>query len=150
MTEAAENAARRAPRLTPEQAAYMGKYLGPPMGGRWGGRSTRSQNVELADIFKGGGYDVIGGGGSKPEEWIPGPDGGTKGGTFVDIALRGPNGEILRIQTVTTEADGTTPKKSEQAAAGRIRQRFPKDRLLLVPKRVTPKPTPPPPKDQSK
>ena len=105
------------------------------------GRGTRQQNAGVADIFKANGYTVVGGAGEKPEEWIPGPGGGTKGGTFIDITVRKGN-ETIRIQTVSTNKNGTlTPE--EAAAAARIRARFPNDRLILIPK--TPKPAPPPP-----
>jgi len=137
----AENAARNAPRLTPEQQAYFDHYfLGS--GGRWGGNSTRSQNGELAEVFKANGYKVVGGAGEKPEEWIPGPGGGSKGGTYVDLTVR-KGDETIRIQTVSTLADGKTPTPAEAAAAARIRARFPNDRLILIPK--APKPAPPPP-----
>ena len=137
----AENAARNAPRLTPEQQAYFDHYfLGN--GGRWGLNSTRQQNAGVADIFKANGYTVVGGAGEKPEEWIPGPGGGTKGGTFIDITVRKGN-ETIRIQTVSTNKNGTlTPE--EAAAAVRIRARFPNDRLILIPKTPQPAPLPPP------
>jgi filamentous hemagglutinin len=40
----------------------------------------------------------------------------------------------LRIQTVTTNADGITPTKAEQDAANSIRANKPNDRLALIPK----------------
>jgi filamentous hemagglutinin len=58
-----------------------------------------------------------------------------QGGTYVDVTVRAPNGKTVRIQTVTMKADGKTPIPSEAAAAARIRAAFPKDKLVLVPKR---------------
>jgi filamentous hemagglutinin len=76
---------------------------------------------------------VYGGAGRASEEWIPGPGGGTQGGTWVDISAT--NGSsTIRVQTVTTLADGVTPTASESAAAGRIMAAFPGDTLLLIPK----------------
>ena len=136
----AENAARNAPRLTPEGRAFFEHYF-YDSGGRWGTNATRVQNVTLAQMFKDAGYQVLHGGGESPEEWFPGPGGGTKGGTFVDITVKMGN-ETIRIQTVTTDAKGNiTP--AEWAAAKRIWSHFPKDKLILV--RKAPKPSPPPP-----
>jgi filamentous hemagglutinin len=81
------------------------------------------------------GFRVNGGAGRAAEEWFAGPGGGTKGGTFVDITAT--NGtQTVRIQTVTTLADGVTPTVSEAAAAARIRARFPNDQLILVSKQT--------------
>lgn len=105
-------------------------------GGRWGGTPTRTLNDRLATDLEGKGYTVTGGAGRASEEWIPGPGGGTTGGTFVDITATD-GASTLRIQTVTTLADGVTPTPGELAAAARIRAAFPNDILQLVPK--TPK-----------
>lgn len=81
------------------------------------------------------GTRVTGGAGRASEEWISGPNGGTKGGTWVDITAT--NGtQTTRVQTVTTYADGITPIRSETAAADRIRAAFPNDQLILVSKRT--------------
>ena len=74
------------------------------------------------------------GAGRSSEEWIPGPGGGTKGGTFVDITATDGT-STLRIQTVSTLSDGVTPTATEAAAAARIRTNFPNDELILFPKR---------------
>jgi hypothetical protein len=42
---------------------------------------------------------------------------------------------IIRVQTVTTRADGVTPIPSEAAAAARIQAAYPNDQLIIVPKR---------------
>ena len=115
-----------------EKTSFTEHYL-DGSGGRWGLNSTRAQNYDIATEYKTQGYTVSGGGGYASEEWIPGPDGRTKGGTFVDTTVT--NGsETVRIQTVTTKADGTTPTATEAAAAERIRNSFPDDMLILVPK----------------
>jgi filamentous hemagglutinin len=41
----------------------------------------------------------------------------------------------VRIQTIDTLADGVTPTAAEAAAAARIEAAFPKDELILVPKK---------------
>jgi len=102
-------------------------------GGRWGGTETRLLNDRLATELEGQGYRVTGGAGRASEEWIPGPGGGTRGGTFVDITAT--NGSsTVRTQTVTTLSDGITPTPAEAAAAARIRAAFPNDELRIVPK----------------
>jgi len=91
--------------------------------------------LRVADALENSGYKVTNGAGRGPEEWIPGPKGGTEGGTFVDVTAK-KGGATIRIQTITTLADGKTPTPAEQAAAARIRQAFPKDKLYLIPKQV--------------
>ena len=59
--------------------------------------------------------------------------GGTLGGSFVDIAVE-KDGQITRIQTITTQAGGKTPAPAESAAAPRIRAAYPNDTLMLIPK----------------
>jgi hypothetical protein len=103
-------------------------------GGRWGGSATRQLNHQLATVLEDQGFRITGGAGRAAEEWIPGPGGATTGGTWVDITAT--NGtQTIRIQTVTTLADGVTPIASEAGAAARIRAAFPNDLLLIVPKR---------------
>jgi len=138
--EEINNNARNAPTLTPQQAQALDKvqefvdHYRTGTGGRWGGSPTRSQNVEIADVLESGGYKVTNGAGRGPEEWIPGPTAGS-GGTFVDITARKGDATV-RIQTVTTLADGKTLTPGEQAAAARIRQAYPKDQLILIPKQA--------------
>ena len=105
-------------------------------GGRWGGTATREQNYAVSQELDSRGYTFGDrpGGGLGPEEYIPGPGPGSAGGTYVDITATAANGRTVRIQTVTTTADGITPTTSE-AAAARIRAAFPNDKLLLVPKK---------------
>lgn len=102
-------------------------------GGRLGNSDTRALNDWIATELENGGWNVTNGAGRGPEEWIPGPGGGTTGGTYVDItATDGTN--TLRIQTVTTVPGTLTPTPAEAAAAGRITTAFPNDQLILVPK----------------
>lgn len=112
-------------------------YLYGGVGGRWGTAATRLQNFNIARSYEKKGYQLQGGG-FGPEEYIPPPPavavkGSTKGGTYVDITAR-KNGQTIRIQTVDTLADGVTPTPREAAAAARIRNAFPNDKLLLIPK----------------
>jgi len=124
-------AGTRAAPLTAEELAFAERYLAGS-GGRWGSGATRALNHQLASQLRQQGFKLQGGGFAS-EEWIAGPGGGTKGGTWVDItATRGT--QTVRIQTVTTLADGVTPTAAEQAAADRIRAAFPNDELILIPK----------------
>lgn len=110
---------------------FLRKYL-EGRGGRWGSSKTRVQNDKIASQLEAEGYRVTGGAGRASEEWIPGPGGSTQGGTFVDITAT--NGRItIRIQTVTTRANGV-PTAGEAAAAERIKNAFPNDELILIPK----------------
>jgi RHS repeat-associated protein len=115
------------------QQKLLDRYLSES-GGRWGGRPTRHLNDTLATILEEDGWEVTKGAGRGPEEWWSGPNGGTEGGTFVDLtAVR--DGKTLRVQTVTTKPDGVTMIPSEAAAAARIRNKSPKDELILIPKK---------------
>jgi hypothetical protein len=119
-----------------ELTPFTQRYLAGS-GGRWGTTATRQQNYEIAQELHRRGYSFgrRPGGGVGPEEYIRGTGPGTKGSTYVDITATAPNGRTVRIQTVTTERDGVTPTLEELAAAARIRAAFPKDKLILVPKR---------------
>lgn len=44
--------------------------------------------------------------------------------------------ETIRVQTVSTLADGVTLTPSEAAAAARIRAKFPGDQLIIVSKQT--------------
>ena len=113
-------------------SALLEQYLNGS-GGRWGGTGTRLLNDSVATDLENSGYTVTGGAGRASEEWIPGPGGGTSGGTFVDVtAFNGTS--TIRVQTITTLSDGVTPTASEAAAAARIQAAFPNDQLILVPK----------------
>jgi hypothetical protein len=120
------------PKPTRPMTPLLKRYL-TESGGRWGGTSTRVLNDKLATDLESKGYTVTGGAGRAAEEWIPGPGGGTEGGRFVDITAK-KGAETVRIQTVTTLADGVTPTPEEAAAAARIRARYPNDKLILIPK----------------
>ena len=118
-----------------EAGAAVAVSEAAPTGGRLGSAATRAQNSAIADSLESRGFKVTGGGGRLPEEHLPGPGGGTKGGTFVDItAVR--DGRTVRVQTIDTRADGVTPTAREAAAAARIRaQQQPRDHTVLIPKR---------------
>ncbi len=116
--------------LNPVAEAFRERYTSGT-GGRWGSNLTRNQNATIADLFTGAGYKIVGGVEGK-EEWLPGPGGGSKGATYVDLTVR-KGDETIRVQTVTMGADGKLDPK-EAAAAARIRSQFPHDKLILVPK----------------
>jgi hypothetical protein len=105
-------------------------------GGRLGKPSTRDQNRQIANQLKKRGYSITGGGGEKPEEYIPGCGPGTKGSNFIDItAQHKQTGRIIRINTVDTLVDGVTPNAKEAASADLIHSKLPPgDHLVLIPK----------------
>jgi RHS repeat-associated protein len=104
------------------------------VGGRLGGAATRAQNAAVADSLESRGFTITGGGGRLPEEYLPGPSGGTKGSSYPDITAER-DGHIVRVQTIDTKADGVTPSTREADAATRIRsQQKPGDHTVLIPK----------------
>ena len=46
-----------------------------------------------------------------PEEYLPALDGGRTGGTHVDLTFEGPDGDRVRIQTVTPLSTGEMDKR---------------------------------------
>lgn len=98
--------------------------------GHLGPRKTQQQDKDLADIFRGIGYEVIGGAG-KTQEYIPGPS-GVWGSCRPDVTLRRGN-VTIRIQTVDVDSNGKiTPRERDNA--NYIRTKFPNDVLILIPK----------------
>ena len=106
-------------------------------GGRLGNQSTRDQNKQIARELKKRRFKITGGGGELPEEYLRGPNGGTKGSNYVDITAKHKDtGRIIRINTVDTRADGFTPTTREARAAASIRAKIPEgDHLILIPKK---------------
>ena len=105
----------------------------PAGGGRLGGPATRAHVADVAKELRRRGYEITGGGGVRPEEYLPGPGGGRRGSNYVDItAVK--NGRTLRINTISTLADGVTPSADEARAAAAIRAKTPGEHLLLIPK----------------
>jgi hypothetical protein len=119
---------------TPANSPLLQRYLSES-GGRWGGTATRQLNHRLATDLESRGFQVTGGAGRAAEEWIPGPGGGARGGTWVDVTATNST-QTIRIQTVTTLPDGVTLAPAEAAAAARIRAAFPNDQLILVSKQT--------------
>ncbi len=103
-------------------------------GGRLGKESTREHVGQVAGQLEADGYKVVGGGGVTKEEYIPPADGGRKGSAYPDITAVGPNGEVVRVNTVDTRADGVTPTTREQNNAEKIQKLRPEDDLRLIPK----------------
>ena len=105
----------------------------PNPGGRLGSPETRAHIADVRGELKSRGFEITGGGGVQPEEYIRGPSGGRKGSAFPDItATKG--GRTIRINTVDTLKDGVTPTARERRNANRIRSLQPSDHLLLIPK----------------
>jgi hypothetical protein len=128
-TAAAESGAAELPESSPKTSSSRGGRLGSP--------ATRAQIAAIWADLENDGFTVVHGGGL-PEEYIPGPGPGTRGGTFVDItAVNNETGATTRIQTIDTLADGS-PTPREAAAATRIKYAFPTDRLILIPKKANP------------
>jgi RHS repeat-associated protein len=117
-------------------AFVVAVYKPRQSGGRLGSTSTREQNRQIAQELINRNYEITGGGGMKAEEYLPGTGPGTKGSNYIDItAKHRDTGRIIRINTVSTNADGITPTSDELRAAALIRSKLPPgDHLLLIPK----------------
>jgi RHS repeat-associated protein len=101
-------------------------------GGRLGKPSTRQQISNIADEFESRGWEISGGGGRMPEEYIKPINGGRRGGSYPDLTAT-KNGRTLRVNTVDTRANGTMTTR-EAINAARIRAQKPNDHLLTIPK----------------
>jgi hypothetical protein len=106
--------------------------VGPARGGRLGNPSTRDHVDQVSCRLEERGWAITGGGGRRPEEYLPGPGGARKGSSYPDIAAE-KDGRILRLNTVDTRVDGVTPTSREAENASRIRRQT-GEHLLLVPK----------------
>jgi hypothetical protein len=102
------------------------------MRGRLGTKLTRDHIADVASELESRGWEITGGGGKLPEEYLPGLGGGRKGSSFPDITAT-KNGKTLRVNTVVTYADGITPTSREAVNATRIRLQT-GEHLLIVPK----------------
>lgn len=87
----------------------------------------------MARDLKSKGWEITGGGGLFPEEYIAHPITGRFGSAYPDItAVR--EGRVLRVNTIDTLRDGLTPTSREAANAIKIDLLRPGDDLLLIPK----------------
>lgn len=84
-------------------------------GGRLGNAATRAQNGQIADYLESEGWEITGGGGRLKEEYLPGPNGGTKGSNYVDITAT-KDGQTIRINTVDTYKNGELTTREANAA----------------------------------
>ena len=101
--------------------------------GRLGNQNTRIQNKQIADELIKNGFEITGGGGYMPEEYLPGPGGARKGSNYIDITAT-KNGQTYRINTVDVYANGT-PTTRELNAATSINGKTPNDpNIILIPK----------------
>jgi RHS repeat-associated protein len=103
-------------------------------GGRLGNQATRIQNSKIAQSYvTSGEYEVIGGGGVKPEEYLKPLNGGRTGGSYIDITLKNVStGNYLRINTADIYKNGGFTQR-ELINASRIEQQtgtYP----ILIPK----------------
>ena len=105
---------------------------GTKTGGRLGNSKTRAQNSAIADELEARGYEITGGGGRLPEEYLPPIGGGRKGGSYPDITAA-KDGKTLRVNTVDTRKNGNMTTR-EATNAARIRAQKPNDHLLTIPK----------------
>jgi hypothetical protein len=91
-------------------------------------------------MMKAKGYTIEGlgggGGGMKPEEYLPGVGPRTSDSSYVDVTVVSPTGTIVRIQTVDTLADGMTMTTRELDAFNRIRAQT-NGIVIAVPKTAT-------------
>lgn len=110
-----------------------GRFDAAKSGGRLGSQSTRQHVADVATEMESRGWNIAGGGGRFPEEYLPGPGGARKGSSFPDITAT-KDGNTLRVNTVDMYADGVTPTTREAGNATRIRSQT-GEHLLLVPKR---------------
>ena len=101
--------------------------------GRLGNVATRTQIDNIATTLESRGYEITGGGGRLPEEYLKPLSGTKKGSSYPDITAT-KNGRTIRINTVDTRVNGITPSTREAANAARIRQQTPGDHLILIPK----------------
>ena len=104
----------------------------PRGGGRLGSQGTRAHVGEVAGEMESRRWRITGGGGRALEEFLPGPNGARRGGSYPDITAT-KNGRTLRVNTVDTRADGVTSTAREAATAARIRAQT-GEHVLLVPK----------------
>lgn len=118
-----------------QSALFTARYL-VGTGGRLGGTAVRRQLYNIArEYMRPGEFTEFSGDGAGDEEFIPGDvPGSTRGSTWVDFTAWRSDGSAVRVQTVDTLADGVTPTAAERAAAERIREKFPNDELILIPK----------------
>ena len=76
-------------------------------------------------------------GAGKPQEYIRGPGGGTKGSSYPDVtAVKGD--KTTRVNTVSTLKDGRTLTKPERKQVNKIKTAKPNDELRTVPKAKKP------------
>ena len=122
--------------ITPTPEPFVFPNTPPSTNGRLGSPETRQLNSTIADLLRARGWTITGGGGVAPEEYLPPLNGGRKGANYLDVTAT-KNGQTIRINTVSTNADGITPTKSEAAAAALISAKKPDDPLILIPKGTT-------------
>lgn len=100
--------------------------------GRLGNEATRAHIADVASEMEKRGWKITGGGGRRPEEYLPGPGGSRRGSSYPDITAT-KNGKTLRVNTVDTRADGVTLTTREATNAARIRTQT-GEHVLTIPK----------------
>ncbi len=101
--------------------------------GRHGTPDTRAELYFYAERAEARGWTIIGGGGKRPEIYLPGQGPGLKGSNWIDLSMT-KNGKTVHVNTVDVGGGGRiTPR--EAAAAALIRSKLPPgEHLILVPK----------------
>ena len=112
---------------------------GVSAGGPLGKFDTRVQNGQAWLNLFARGWRLVRGGTAYPEERISLPQPNPFNRTYVkpDLTLvrtRGGQTQVIRVQTVTTLADGVTPTPSEMTNINIISQYRPNDLLIVIPK----------------
>jgi hypothetical protein len=110
--------------------------------GRRGSVETRKEIDRIRDEFlkNNPGWQHVGGGTSaqtgqkRPEEYLPGPN-GPKGGSYADLTFEGPNGEIIRINTVDVDMNRKSQMtEREEVNRDRISDQDPTAPVITIPK----------------
>lgn len=78
------------------------------------------------------GWRITGGGGRRPEEYLPGPGGAQRGSSYPDITGTR-DGKTLRVNTVHRRVDGVTLTTRDPTNAARIRTQS-GEHVLAIPK----------------
>jgi hypothetical protein len=72
-------------------------------------------------------------GGGKPQEYIPGPEGGRRGSSYPDVTATDGK-KTVRVNTVDTNKNGSLTSR-EQRQAQKVQTARPDDEFRTVPKR---------------
>jgi hypothetical protein len=126
-------AAKEAVETLSEKGAKEGaEALAKKEGGRLGSAETRALDAKVAEDLEAEGMTVTHGGG-KPQEYIPGPEGGRRGSSYPDVTATDGK-KTVRVNTVDTNKNGSLTSR-EQRQAQKVQTARPDDEFRTVPKR---------------